>query len=277
MQSGLILGLEKIFRLVYMDFSHALSSAFGGVNLQSSCRCAILCVACVRLWQTGSPASAFGVVGQSHIKEKQEREGLAFRTPAFDGTELSEAGKTLLNKISGAKEWGQVERILRKYDGNEIQVFNSAMYKALSLRRYRQGAEVYSRLCNLNISRQSATFTAAMTIHSRMGNSEAVDQIWKEALNTCGIDAVLASARIRAAATDGDVETAARTLDQLNCSNFEVDIGHVTSAIRACCSDRGFFNNTAKYLFYNVLPQFNLQPNIITFNCFIGALQSGPL
>ncbi|CAE7873181.1 MCAT, partial [Symbiodinium microadriaticum] len=248
------------------------------VSLKPVCLGALLIVALLRLHTSITrPALTFGVAGQSWLKARQKKQGLEFRTPALDGTKLSKDGKSQLSKIQAAEGWRQVAAALQQYSGTEVQVFNAAMYKALRFGRNKQGAEVYDRICNLNISKQSATFTAAMTIQSRLRNPDAVRFIWEEAMSTCGLDAVLASARIRAAAQEGDVRVAAQVLDDMNHSGVEIDIGHVTSAIRACWSAGGQNHNAAKYLFYKVIPALNLKPNIITMNCFVGALQCAPL
>ena len=226
----------------------------------------------------GRSPRAFAVVGQGWLgRQTQKKKELSFQTPAFDGTKLSRNGKSMLKKIQAAEGWWQVAVLLRQYNGTEIQVFNAAMYKALRLGKHNEGAEVYERACSLNVSKQSATFTAAMTIQSRLGNADAVRLIWGEAMSTCGLDAIIASARIRAAAEEGDVIGAATVLDDMKRSGVDVDIGHVTSAIRACGAAGGQNHNAAKYFFYSVLPEFKLQPNIITMNCFVAALRGAPL
>ncbi|CAE7490056.1 unnamed protein product [Symbiodinium natans] len=221
----------------------------------------------------------FGVVGQKRLRKLQEQAGLVVHSPAAVRRQvpLSSSGKALLRRITAAQTWEVVEQLVQKYTGNEIQIFNAAMQKALSLGRYRQGATIYNRLCNSNVTKHPATYTAAITLHSRLGYAEAVQDIWKEGLRTHGMDTVLASARIRAAAREGDIETAVRILDEMNETGIEINVVHVSSALRACWTAEGPRHNAAKYLFYTVLPRLCLQPNRITFNNLLGALDTGPL
>ena len=98
----------------------------------------------------------------------------------------------------------------------------------------------------------------------------AVREIWSEARKSLELDGPLAGARIAAAAVEGDIETAAQVLDEMNRSDVEIDVGHVTSAIRACWGAQGSNHNAAKYLF-QLLLSLELEPDIATFTCLFGA------
>ena len=87
------------------------------------------------------------------------------------------------------------------------------------------------------------------------------------------------AARIDAAADSGDVETAAEVLDLMVDSGLEIDLAHVNSAIRSCWGWQGEGRKAAKAAkyFFNLLPQFHLRPDIVTFSALIGALRTGHL
>lgn len=95
-------------------------------------------------------------------------------------------------------------------------------------------------------------------------------------MEACELDAALATARISAAAAEGDIETAAAILDQMNDTGIAIGITHVSAAIRACWVADGNHHNAAKYLF-QLVKQRNLQPNVITFACLIGAYRAASL
>ena len=241
---------------------------------------AALCAAW--LWSQSSTAGrpcAFGVAGQDYLRAKLKRRGWTLhRSSNVTGhPELSASGRVLFKKIIAAQKWQDVQRVLQNYGGNEIQIFNAAMNQAVKFRREKLGAEVYARLCNLQVDKQAATYATALTIFSRLGAASTVRQVWEEAINTCDLDGVLAAARIKAAAMEGDVITAAQVLDDMSSTGVDIDIGHVTSAIRACWMADGKNHNVAKHLFYHVLPGLDLQANCFTFTCLVGALTTAPL
>ena len=227
----------------------------------------------------GDPERDFPCQGARFgVRTAEELDGLVVYTRAAHfNLPLSTEGKKLLARITNANEWYQVQRSINEYTGHEIQIFNGAMQKALKLGRYKQGAAIYKKLCNSRAVKQQATYTAAITIHSRLGRPDAVRGIWDEALNTCGMDSILAAARIRAAADEGDFVTAATILDKMNSTSTEINAVHVSSAIRACWTANGTHYNVAKYLFYDVMARLDVQPNKITFNNFIGALRGAPV
>ena len=216
-----------------------------------------------------------------NLKAAQEQEGLLRHTRAADSADgrlpLSKQGKTLLGMIMNAKEWYEVQHLMNKYTGHEIQVFTGAMQKALNLGRYKQGAAIYTTICNKKISKEPPTFTAAITIHSRLKLADAVREIWEEALRTCGMTSVIAAARIRAAASEGDIVTAARILDDVRRASLEINVVHMNSALRACWAADGKSFNAAKFLFYNVSASLDLRPDKITLTNLVGALNGAPV
>ncbi|CAE7535409.1 FCA [Symbiodinium microadriaticum] len=219
--------------------------------------------------------------------------GLGFRFEAFD-QELSDeedykvmqihqetypaaSVQCWIRALAGERgDWHQARHVYSTYSGAEIQVFNAAMHAAIRCDQYKQGALIYQKLCSLNINRTAPAFTSALTIHSMLGKKDAVREIWKDAMRECELDAALAAARISAAAAEGDVQTAATVLDQMNVSGMAINVGHLSAAIRACWEAEGSHHNAAKYLF-NLHKELDLQPNVITFACLVGSYISAPL
>ena len=101
-------------------------------------------------------------------------------------------------------------------------------------------------------------------------------QIWEEAKASISIDEVMTAARIEAAATEGDIITAAEVLDEMKSSLLEIDTLHITCAIRACWEAQGQSHHAAQFL-YGLLLNRGLRPNIITLTCLMGAYASAPL
>ena len=170
----------------------------------------------------------------------------------------------------------EAKRLYSSYHGAEIQVFNAIMKAAVQCDQYKLGKDIYKRLCSLDINKTAPSFATALKIHSRLGSKTAVREIWAEAVNTCELDPALAAARISAAAAEGDLETAAAVLDQMNDTGIAIDVSHISSAIRACWQAEGNHTNAAKYLF-QLLKALDLKPNIVTFASLVGAYANAEL
>ena len=74
----------------------------------------------------------------------------------------------------------------------------------------------------------------------------------------------------------GDIETAAQVLDQMNSSGVEINVGHITSAMRACWEASGSTHHAADFLF-GLLLDLELQPDIAVFTCLVGAYKTAPV
>ena len=85
-----------------------------------------------------------------------------------------------------------------------------------------------------------------------------------------------ASARIDAAAVEGDLASALDVLDLLNNTGVPIDIVHISSALRACKGAEGERHKAAMKL-YELAKGLQLQPNIVTFTSLIGCLADAPL
>ena len=128
----------------------------------------------------------------------------------------------------------------------------------------------------MNITLDGAAFATGIKIFAKLGDPERVRSIWTDAMQSCKLDEVIAAARIDAAAAEGDIESAAKVLDQMNRTGVNINIAHITSAIRACWEAPGSGHNAAEYLF-NLSLALDLQPNVVTFTSLMGAYASAPL
>ena len=190
---------------------------------------------------------------------------------------LSPAGQKLLSEITKAgDDWFTVRRLYEAYTGAEVQIFNAVMHIAIRCEQFKEGARIYKRLSALNIAKTAPTFTAALKVFAQLGQNDTVRKLWREAADSIPLDQPLALARIDAAAAEGDVETAATVLDTMEKASVEVNIAHVTSAIRACWEANGTNWRAAQYLF-NLSLVLDLQPAVPTFSCLIGAYATAPI
>ena len=117
----------------------------------------------------------FALRRQQDPKVLREREGLSLKLSArLLPDTISPRGGHVVTRISeaGARgDWQEAQRWYSTYDGAEIQVFNAIMHAASQCDQYKQGADIYRRLCSLDINKTAPSFTAALKIHSRLVRS----------------------------------------------------------------------------------------------------------
>ena len=119
-------------------------------------------------------------------------------------------------------------------------------------------------------------FVSAMRIFGKLGEANRVQEVWNHALGAQAVSDILASARIAAAADEGDVETAADVLDLMMNRSVSIQVHHVNSALRACWGWGKNQHKAAKY-FFKLFKRFQLVPTLISFTCLIGAYKTSPL
>lgn len=147
---------------------------------------------------------------------------------------------------------------------------------ALRCGEHQQGALIYEK-CRENCEHfEEQTFNAAMKIFGRLGDSNKVRTIWDEAREKCKLSQMMVSSRIHAAASEGDVETAAAMLDLMNTSKLVVDEFVLTSALRSCWGWGKNQHRAAKY-FWDLFPKFHAKRDIAAFTALIGAYKTAPL
>ena len=225
----------------------------------------------------------FAKTRQEPLSEVRERNGLALRRSARGVDSLSsplvpEERKRLSNiAIAGEKrDWPSAKLIFGTYSGNATQIYAAAMHAALRCREYTEGAKIYEK-CRANCEYVGQpAFAAALRIFAQLGERSIVEQIWDDSLNVHELNELVGSARLSAAAKFGDVEMAAETLDEMNNRNVNVSVYHISSALRACWGWGEKQHKAAKY-FFDLLPKFQLSPDIVAFTSLIGAYHTASL
>ena len=186
--------------------------------------------------------SCFGIGKQEPLSLIRERGGQSMQTKAVRNITLTKDNQVLLSRITATgkkRNWQQVQKLFSTYSGDDIPILSAVMHISVKCQSYQFGRMVYERICSRKLEKNGPVFAAAMKIYARLGKCERVRKIWAEAQRSCAIDAPLASSRIDAAAVEGDLESALDVLDLLNNTGIEIDILHITSAIRACHGAKG--------------------------------------
>eukprot|EP00438_Fugacium_kawagutii_P008323 Skav233337 [mRNA] locus=scaffold394:117279:118280:+ [translate_table: standard] len=230
-----------------------------------------------------TPSCAFSQIKQESLSELRERTGRAIKVKVKDTVgnnfEISGAEKQLLTRISVAAEqrnWQNAQSHFATYTGKATPIYNSAMNAALRCCRYEDGAQIYKK-CRQNCELfEEQTFNVAMKIFAKLGQHEMVRRIWDEATKKCELSSMLVSSRIHAAASEGDVETAAAMLDLLDTNKLEINVVAISSAIRSCWGWGPKQHKAAKYL-WKLFAKFNLKPDVEAFTTLIGAYSTAPL
>ena len=222
----------------------------------------------------------FSVGGQEPLRKLRDRSGFQMPVHGIEPYDsFTKEGMQLLRKVTDAGDrgdWQQVRSLFSGYTGTDTPVYNAVMHIAYRCGQYREAARLYEQLCSLNMTKTAPTFTAALVVYAKLDDQAAVHRVWSEARKTIELEQPVAGARIAAAARAGDVETAAVVLDEMNQSRVEIQVSHVSSAIRACWGASGQHHNAAKYLF-NLLLDLDLEPDIVTFTNLAGAYSTATL
>ena len=241
----------------------------------------LLCCCSTYLLQT--LGFGFSQPKQESLNSVRERTGRAVRVRFVDRQNkkimFSEEDKGVLRKITIASEqrkWAEVQSHFARYHGDNIAIYNAVMNAALRCGKYLEGASIYDKCRKVCDETEEPTFVAALRIFGKLQRKDRVREIWQDALEQCELSLLLASARIHAAADEGDVESAAEMLDLLSTNKLKVDVIAITSAIRSCWGWGKNRHRAAKY-FFDLLPSFSLKPNIVTFTSLVGSYQEAPL
>ena len=210
----------------------------------------------------------------------RERAGLAIRAKKAPAFKLSSPDQQLLGKISNASEaykWQDVQYLMASYNGTAVPIYTAAMHGAFRCREYQAGASLFEKCQQAGSTLDAPVYSLAVKIHGKLGNHEMVRKVWNQTLRDCDFTDILATARISAAADEGDVETAAEILDLMNnTKGVAIQVHHVSSAVKACWGSKKRMNKVGQY-FFDLLPKFGLKPNLIAYTNLIGALGTGKL
>ena len=221
----------------------------------------------------------FSAAKQQPLSLIRERGGQGTQTLAVRNITLTKDSRVLLSKITAAgkrRKWRQVQKLFSTYIGSDIPILAAVMHISLKCGEYEEGRRIFERLCHENLDKNGPVFAAALKIYASLGESVRVQEIWEEAMATCEINAPLASARIDAAAVEGDFDSALEVLELLHNSDTAIDIVHITSALRACRSAKGQRHESAKDLLQRAF-ELNLHPNVVTFTSLLACFFDAPL
>ncbi len=224
---------------------------------------------------------SFAQSRQQSTRSVRERSGQAFFSSAtgMGNFTLTDEEKRLVVLISNAGkegDWIAAKSALKKYTGDSPAVYTAALHAAFRCRQYREGSVLYEQCRQRCKQIHEPVYTQALRIFGKLGEKAMVHKVWAEALETGHLDPVLASARIAAAADQGDVETAAEVLDLMEAKGVPINELHMSSAIRACWGWGHQSYKAAKY-FYELCPRLGVKPNLIVFTCLVGAYDPAPL
>lgn len=238
---------------------------------------------CLFLFLGSPPSRAFGQPKQESLGALRERTGQAVRVRVADSVghsiRISDQDKRLLRQISVASEqrnWDEVMSLFASYSGTTTSIYTAVMNAALRCRKYEEGAKIYERCRQTCHHFEEQSFNAGLKIFGRLHQPEKVRKIWAEAKETCKLSHMMVSARIHAAADEGDAETAAAMLDLLNTSNLEINAFPITMAIRSCWGMGKTRHRAAKY-FFDLFPKFGVEPNIVSCTALVGSYTEAPL
>lgn len=252
------------------------------------CVAVLLSVLCFDVVRKGCDTFALSKQVGSHVL--REREGLGIHDKAgrqFDWlvneTDLvvkltpEEKNLAALLKDEGNKKNGNWQKLLAKsnYTGDNPVVLTAAMQAALNQREpddYDQGFKIYKRLRYMTLP----TYTLAMKLLGKLGEVDEVERLWDQLVELGLVNDVLASARIDAAADNGDIQGAVRVLDYIKKHGLEPNLLHYTNAIKACANAaEGGRAKEAQKLFDAMVAE-GIQPNIVTYSNLLRAFRKEP-
>ena len=177
----------------------------------------------------------------------------------------------LLKEVNHAAErldWQKIQSLKASSKVPKTPLFTAEMNAALKCAQFKAGISLYERLCDLGLAKEILTFNLAMKLYGKAGKWKRVEQVWQEAKASYRMDATMAAARLVAAADEGTVATAAGILDEMNRVKLRADVGHFTSAIRACAAGEKGAYSAATYLFQTML-NMSLAPGIYLFTALV--------
>mmetsp|Transcript_55909 Transcript_55909/g.130635 ORF Transcript_55909/g.130635 Transcript_55909/m.130635 type:complete len:335 (+) Transcript_55909:99-1103(+) len=216
----------------------------------------------VIIWCTSGslPSAAFARLPAGSVSGDGQRERQLV-------SELKEAGRD--------GNWFKAERLLSKYTGCAAAVFTAALAVAYRCGRYQEGAQIHDRFRVEHAPADAAFQTEAIKIFTKLHAFGRVRQLWDEALLTQTVSASLLSARLAAAAAEGDLDGAEAVLQEMYSVGITPDVTHFNAAILACeNSDK--FTPAAMFLFEAMLAQ-GVMPNITTLTTLTACYSAAPL
>ena len=173
-------------------------------------------------------------------------------------------------------DWEDAQRILGHYDGSNSKVLVAAMHAAVKCRKYEDGATIFESLNKSGEALDVSSYSLAMNIFGKLGETEKVEEIWAHLLEKGTVDQVAGGARIAAAAASGDIQVAQETLKYMKKKRLDLKIFHFASAINACAKSNAPDRDEVALRLFNEMIARGLKPNIFTYNSFVQASSDLP-
>ena len=192
---------------------------------------------------------------------------------------LTSQESLLLSKVNHAAvrlDWQRIQRLKASSKVLKTPVFDVEMNAALKCAQYEAGISLYERLCDLGLPKEILTLNLAVKLYSKAGRWSHVKKVWREARALHRMDETMAAARLVAAADEGDIQTAAAVLDEMIQMELEADVGHFTSAIRACAASESGAYPAATYLFQTML-NMSVAPDTLAFAAVVSTYVGRPV
>ena len=253
----------------------------GASNAPRVCFVRLICLGAA-LWLFFQRGQGFSSINsQRSLGVERERSGQAPRSRVSDTVffKLSRPEALLLREIaakSQKRDWCSVEFLLSNYTGTGEPIYAAGINAAYRCRKYQEGAMIYDRCSSLLNITHMPVFAAALKVFGKCGEPKRVREVWQHALLAGDLNKDVALARISAAADEADLKTAAKVVDLMIAGNVSVHEGHVVAAMRSCQGNGPNQHEAAKY-FFDLLPQFQLERNVIAFSCLMRAYTTAPI
>ena len=235
---------------------------------------ALVALACCRPdWSSAFSTAARQQPTVSVLRERTGRSISRTVTDHFNTTVTGEEKKLMAAlQLSGRSgDWSRVFQLWCKYSGNAVPVYSAAMHAAYRCGHFEDAAAMYNKLRDWrDVQVDSVVLHQGMKIFGKMRDNNTVAKIWAEAIDTNSISKLLAGARIDAAASMGDVRSAAEVLDYMISHGMNPDVYCFNSAINACRNADPPQPNAAMYLFECMLDR-GLEPTVVTFTSLLNS------
>ncbi|CAE7230362.1 nipblb, partial [Symbiodinium sp. CCMP2456] len=216
---------------------------------------------------------------RSRRKDKKEEEEHRRRQDAAAAAAAKAAESKKAQKVVQAanrSDWQRIQQLRATSKVQKTPFFDVEMNAALACGQYKAGTALYEQLCKLKLPKEVLTFNLATKLYGKAGMWASVQQVWKEARKSYRMDETMAAARLVAAADEGDIRTAADILDEMVRMDLVVDVGHFTSALRACATAENSGHNAAVFLFDTLL-NMSLTPDVQVFTALVSTFAGRPV
>ena len=159
--------------------------------------------------------------------------------------------------------------------GTAYPVFCAAMQAAVTCEQYKEAAKIHQRLWSIYPKpAYPVAYSIGMKVFGQLNDTQQVKKLWQVARDQKLVNQYVAGSRIDAAATLGDVESAAAVLDYMVSNDLEVSALMFSSAINACknrCQNLGRASHSAADCLFQEMIRRGLKPDEATFGALLGS------